>query len=110
MVVSEPQPDLTRSDRGGQIWGGEGSYQGASARTVTGVREFAQGWLGATATPLPPCQTAPYSPASRAPHESPPANRAGRSPASTVRGRRTATPGAALRWSPGTSRAAKAGG
>src|ERR1035441_9224217 len=99
MVVSEPQPDLTRSDRGGQIWGGEGSYQGASARTVTGVREFAQGWLGATAPP-PPCQTAPYSPTSRAPRGCPPADRPGRSPASTVRGRRTVTPGAALRWSP----------
>src|ERR1039457_7030574 len=99
MVVSEPQPDLTRSDRGSVIWGGEGSYRGPSARKVTGVREFAQGWLGATAPP-PPGQTAPYSPTSHAPRESPPADRPGRPPASTARGKRTATPGAALPWSP----------
>src|ERR1022692_3972685 len=99
MVVSEPQPDLTRSERGGQIWGGEGSYERAVTRTAAGIRELAQGWLAAKAPP-PPCQTAPYSPASRAPRESPPADKPCRSPASTGRGKRTATPGAALPWSP----------
>ena len=76
---------------------------GAEARRNQLEKQRANHYHGTTTTitaPPPPCRTAPSSPASHAPRGSPPADRPGRSPASTARETRTAARGAARPWFP----------